>query len=125
MATPFDFVNQSKQGNTSIEGYAYFQVMTFLSSNVHFLPICQVMNSLAFSRLDDDIKARVTNDILRKFKTLQFQYPKQAKKLKDNSNNDYIAICSSMKCSLYEAKLYVEKGYISESDIKKMKEFLR
>lgn len=122
MATPFDFVNQSKLGNTSLDGYVYFQVMTFLSSNDNFLPICQLMNGLSFSRLDESTKARVTNDILRKYRTLQFQYPKQAKKLKDNSNDNILAVCKTLRCSVSEAKLYIERGYVSETEIKKMKE---
>lgn len=122
MANPFEFVNNSKLGNKNLAGYVYYQVMTFISSNRNFLPICQVMNGLSFSRLDTETQARVTNDIIRKYNTVQFSYPKQAKKIKDVDDEDLVAISKYMKCSIREAKLYYSRGYIKDDDIKKFKE---
>lgn len=122
MANPFEFVTRSKLGNTSLDGYVYYQVMTFMSSNRNFLPICQAMNGLSFSRLDNETKARVTNDIIRKYNNAQFVYPKQAKKVKDIDNEDLVAISKYVKCSISEAKLYYNNGYITDSDVKKFKE---
>ena|ERR1035437_2034021 len=122
MANPFEFVTRSKLGNPSLDGYVYYQVLTFISSNRNFLPICQAMNGLSFSRLDDDIKARVTNDIIRKYNNAQFSYPKQAKKVKDIDNEDLVAISKYIKCSISEAKLYYSRGYVTDADIKKFKE---
>jgi len=80
------------------------------------------MNSLSFSRLDDEIKARVTNEIIRTYNKAQFIYPKQAKKIKDVDNDDLVAISKYLRCSLREARLYYDGGYISDADVKKFKE---
>lgn len=125
MSNPFEFISNSKYGKTSLDGYVYFQVMTHISSSRKFLPICNTMNSLAFSRLPDDTKARVTNDILRKYNRESFTYPKQAKKIKDTEDDNLMYIVKYLKCSVLEAKLYYERGYITDKDIKKLKETLR
>lgn len=122
MANPFEFVARSKLGSNSLDGYVYYQVLTFISSNQGFLPTCQLMNSLSFSRLDDEIKARVTNEIIRTYNKAQFIYPKQAKKIKDVDNEDLVAISKYLRCSLREARLYYDGGYISDADVKKFKE---
>lgn len=125
MANPFEFVNNSKAGKKTLDGYVYFTVTTLLSSSPKFLPICQMMNGLAFSRLPDEIKANVTNEILRKFNREYFTYPKQAKKEKDSNNDDLLYIVKYLKCSVSEARLYYDNDYITDKDIKKIKEELR
>lgn len=122
--SPFDFINKSKFGSKELEGYAYFPVLTMLSSSRKFLPICQLMNSLAFSRLPEETKAFLTNEFLRTYRKEFLQYPKGAKKVVDKNNIDYQVIVQTIKCSIREAKLYVERGYITEKEIKKMKEML-
>ena len=122
MANPFEFVTRSKLGNPSLDGYVYYQVLTFISSNRNFLPICQAMNGLSFCRLDNDIKAKITNEIISEYNNSQFVYPKQAKKVKDIDNEDLVAISKYIKCSIAEAKLYYSRGYVTDSDIKKFKE---
>lgn len=124
MKNPFEFVNDSKNGGNSIEGYVYFPVLSFISSSPKYLPICNKMNRLSFSRLPDDIKASITNEIIRKYNKVYFSYPKQAKKIKDASDEKLVIICKTLKCSLREAKLYYERKYISDKDIKKMKELV-
>ena len=125
MANPFEFVNAAKVGNPSLEGYVYFTVTTLLSSSPKYLPICQMMNGLAFSRLPDDTKAKITSEILRKFNKEYFTYPKQAKKEKDSNNDDLLYIVKYLKCSVSEARLYYDRGYITDKDIKNIKETLR
>lgn len=123
--SPFDYINNAKNGRISKNGYVYFTVTNMMSSSVKLLGLCQIMNGLAFSRLDDETKAQVTGEILHKYNNVYLSYPKAAKKQKDNFNNELLTICSYYKCSIYEAKLYCESGYITDKDIKKMKDLLK
>lgn len=122
MASPFDFINNSKRGSSDLDGYVYFTTLSMMSSSLKFLGICQVMNGLGFSRLPDETKAKITNKILKKYNKEYLSYPKGVKVEKDTNNTDLIVISEYMKCSVREARLYYDNGYITDKDIKFMKE---
>lgn len=125
MASPFDFVNNAKRGSSDLSGYVYFTTLNMMSSSLKLLGVSQMMNGLSFSRLSDETKAKITNEILRKYNKEFLSYPKGTKIVKDSSNSDLLVISEYMKCSIKEAKLYYENEYITDKDIKFMKEARR
>ena len=120
-SSPFDFINASKRGVTTTDGYSFFIVNRMLSSNRKLLPLMRVMNGLAFSRIDEETKARVTNSIIQGLpKNFYMSYPKTIKKDKISTDDLVMKVCKYYNTTPNSAKRHIELGTISDSDMKEI-----
>lgn len=120
---PWEFVNNAMAGSDSLEGYSTFLTNRTLSSNPKFFgaKAFDLMNSLEWSSVPEDIRALITANLIKKLPRFQYKYVKNGKVVKNWQDEDVQMVMLRVGCNEDEAMTYIEKKYITEEQIEKWK----
>ena len=124
MAAPWDFVQQASLGAENPEGYNTFLTNRVLSSNTKFfsMRLLSYINSIDWSSVPEDVRAKITANLIRKLPKFSYKYIKNAKVVKSWQDEDVQILMLRLKCSETDAKEYITEGFISQDTIDKLKE---
>lgn len=121
---PWEFVNAAAIGSDSLEGYNTFLTNRTLSSNpkMYSMHIFDSLNAYEWSSVPEEVRAKITANLIRKLPRFNYKYIKNAKVVKLWQDEDVQMVMLRMNCTETDAQIYITEGFINPDTIERWKD---